>query len=62
MNEIKIHCVICSSAYIETTQKNIENIYMCNMCKEYEQENNTKRILPNQNIIDFKLITDYGND
>jgi hypothetical protein len=62
METIKHQCIICSSAYIETTQKNIENIYICNMCKEYEQENNPNRVLPNQNIIDFELITDYGND
>jgi len=62
MKAIKIYCVICSSSYIKTSQKNINDIYICNMCQDYEKENNLKRILPNQNKINFELIIDYGND
>jgi len=56
----KHYCQICDSSYIETTQKKAE--YVCTMCREYEEKENPKRILPKDELINFDLVTDSGND
>lgn len=48
-------CQICDSAYIETTQQNVE--YVCTMCRE----NNPDREMPDEYAIDWELVNDCGN-
>ena len=55
----KHFCQICDSAYVETTQKNVE--YVCRMCRNNIISDNDTRSLPNENDIITGLVTDYGN-
>jgi hypothetical protein len=57
-----IHCHICETAWIETTQEIQKPIYRCRMCNLELIETDTQRYskLPKMNCLD-EFITDSGN-
>lgn len=54
MKYTEIFCKVCESAYIETSQENVE--YVCSMCTE-NLENN-RELTDNVN---WELVIDSGN-
>lgn len=58
-NTSRHFCLICDSAYIETSQTNVE--YVCTMCRDNIRIENDKRCLPNENNVIQELIMDCGN-